>query len=506
VTPNITLPISCGPGTYSPKGASQCSLCLATYYGSDYALGGAFCSGECLAPIGSYCPEGSSSSAGSLCPPGYTCAGLQNLTVPCPAGKYQSSYGQYFCVNATPGYYAQSAAASQSPCTCLGGYFCPASWPYAFSPSAGAGTGCPAGQACLGGTSLPTNCTPGSYSVGYQQFCSLCPMGTFGNTSQLLTRKCTANCTLPAPGKYCPEGTTADFSGATCSAGYFCQGGGAPMLECPVGYYSSANSAVCVPCSVPAGYFCGVRSTADVGIVCPEGLYCAGATATPVSLKPAPGRYLPTQSSTFTAVDCPAGTYCPSTSDNSNACPSYANCTSTDGLYYTKKTCLQGYGSPAGSAGPCIGCAASAGSYCPAGSAVVGAAVVTALCPVGTFCATGGLLSPTSCTIANVPAGKYCALGSSADTGVNCPAGSACGGGSSAPSLCSIGYYSSAGASQCSACGGCGANYCAAGSTSSSPSTPCPSGYYCTEYCSPIICSPGTYCSSGSWNYCTAGT
>lgn len=386
--------------------------------------------------------------------------------------------------------------ASHPPPT-LQGYYCPA-----VSTSA-AGVPCSAGYSCAGAQAQPVICPIGKYSYRAQSSCSLCREGAFGNATGLTSPDCTANCTKPVEGSYCPAGSVADYAGVMALGGYYATGKGAAHYPCSAGSYSLMNASFCPPCTATPGMYCGPACDTAAGCSsCPQGLYCVGGATVPTLLtSPAPGKYFPASSTSAASfVDCPAGSYCPTGSTDTAAqknCEPWYVCTADPaGKYFSPLSCPEKTGSNAGSSaeGQCGVCAAPPGSYCPVGSSLSGV-----LCPAGSFCEGGEALA-NPCTSAE---GSYCPEGSSTIGGVSCPAGYFCTGGSANKRQCYAGSYSLAGKMECTDRGCPGTNYHPAGSTSSTGLT-CPEGDYC-EGCYPYACPKGHYCTGGNFNKCPAG-
>ncbi len=89
-----TMPVACGPGTYSVTGAARCSFCPPGRFSGDF--GAVSCQGNCVTLPGFYCGSGVSTGFASVpCPPGrFTNVTGPNLACqPCPSGRYGASSG-----------------------------------------------------------------------------------------------------------------------------------------------------------------------------------------------------------------------------------------------------------------------------------------------------------------------------------------------------------------------------------------------------------------------------
>jgi hypothetical protein len=289
-------------------------------------------------------------------------------------------------------------------------------------------------------------------------------MGTFaagtGNSA-------CANCTVPAPGFYCPVASETDNAGVPCWAGSACAGGGATAVPCAAGYFSpAAAQGACSPCPL-ATYSTGNATN------------CSACVARPTK---------------FCGVACPSvnGTDCP---------PGYA--------------CPTG-----GTAQP---------TACPAGSYSTGGVASCSLCAQGYYGSAPGSTA-SNCTAPCTPTPtKYCPPGSVSDTLLPCPAGSRCPGAPLAAAYpCAPGSFSRANATQCQDCPagrfgglpGLGSHecegpctlpagfFCAPGSTGPLDSTPCPVGGFVCQGGSalPSFCAAGLYLTPAGCVDCPAGS
>jgi len=120
---------------------------------------------------------------------------------------------------------------------------CSACPPRFFCPNTGGSLACSPGSYCPAGSTTPTPCPAGTYSL------------TVGAESA-------ATCVGPCPsGAYCPSGTSI------------------PVL-CPPGTFSTATGAtspsVCTPCTAAPGSACAAGATSAAGSPCPSGSFCTG--------------------------------------------------------------------------------------------------------------------------------------------------------------------------------------------------------------------------------------
>jgi hypothetical protein len=133
-------------------------------YGDAYSLTTPLCSGPC--EVGHFCTAGSTNATARLCPVGSFCEAGSGAPTPCPSGTF----------GAFPGLKTPACSGA-----CSAGYYCPRGSTSSFSRR------CEAGSYCLPGSAEP----------------SMCPSGTFGNTSLLKTPACSGICPR---GFYCPVG------------------------------------------------------------------------------------------------------------------------------------------------------------------------------------------------------------------------------------------------------------------------------------------------------------
>jgi hypothetical protein len=271
--------------------------------------------------------------------------------------------------------------------------------------------------------------------------CTVCPVGTFSNTSDALT--CTA----------CRTGTYANATGT--SACIICAPGTSNSL--------TGNTACATNCS--AGYY--QDGTLLACTVCPAATYVNASRAS-ACLQCAAGRATFSTGSTYCDVECTAGTY-----QNGLNMSSCANCPAGRfnivGNASACSACPAGYTSTAGTT-ICTSC--SAGSF----SASAASAACTT-CAIGTYakfdnatvcepCAAGFYASSTGTTLCSqCAAGKSTGGNTGSHACTDCPAGSFSKAAASVVcSLCAPNTYQSVSAS--TACLACDAGYVsAAGAT-----------------------------------------
>lgn len=141
---------------------------------------------------------------------------------------------------------------------------------------------------CTGAT-VCLSCSTNFYTNFTCVVASLCPSGTFGNTSSLRCDPCSNNCTTCS-------GLSNNCTSCNSSLGYY---NGTCLSTCPSGMYNSAN--VCTNCVSP----CFTCSSATICISC-SGTFFTNQTCVNASL-------------------CPTGTFANSTSFSCDPCTN--NCT-----------------------------------------------------------------------------------------------------------------------------------------------------------------------------------
>ena len=205
--------------------------------------------------MGYYCPSGTLTATQYPCPPGTygTITRLQQLSscTDCPSGSFCSSYG---AVNTSglcsPGYACFERSSTSTPTNSIEGIVCPI------------GTFCPRGS------SIPINCTAGSYcaSALLEAPTGYCYGGYF----------CTSSSSVPNP--------VNAINGNICPAGSYCTNGSYVPISCPTGTYNQQSGASvlsqCLQCK--SGYYCNITGTILSTLsLCWEGYYCPNGTITP---------------------------------------------------------------------------------------------------------------------------------------------------------------------------------------------------------------------------------
>ncbi len=344
-------------GSSTGLNASTCSgLCAAGQYGATAGLHVSTCSGACAA--GYRCSPGSLRATAAMCPIGqYSLAGATACTN-CEVGRYGQSRAidTALCTSVCPpGRYGSSSGLNSSSCTgpCAAGYYCISAATTMFQHTCAMGqyslagssscTPCPPGRygsvtalpnaSCsgpcdagyYGATSNLTNsacsgpCPLGTYSLAGSTNCTLCPLGSFGDTTAQMTATCSGLCSAGKPldrtllqqsllfaeyicvccgwsGRYgaIPGQTSLNCSGP-CDAGYYCPLGSTSsmQLQCSVGQYSNASASSCTSC--PLGQYGETKGLSNVSC---SGPCAAGFFGASVG-----------QSSSSCSGPCPAGEF-----------------------------------------------------------------------------------------------------------------------------------------------------------------------------------------------------
>lgn len=308
-SPGNSACIFCPAGTYgiiTGETAISCSgLCLPGFFGNITGLFTATCSGVCES--GYYCLSGSTSSTQNICLPGsFSLAGSSHCSL-CPVGKFGNSAGltSANCSGSCQiGFYGSEAGLTISSCSgsCSAGYFCESA---ATSP-------------------ISQACALGKYSLGGTNYCSDCPVGTYGGTFGLTSAACSGPIVA---GYYSPDSrVTSQYGSGLCQAGYFCNPGSTSPNSniCSPGTYSNNGSSACSNC--PSGYFgnsFGLTSNFCSG-PCDGGYYCASKTINKYQYMCLAGTY--SSSGSSFCESCTAGKY--------SSMPGSKNCTICSGGYF----------------------------------------------------------------------------------------------------------------------------------------------------------------------------
>ncbi|MDR2685676.1 MAG: hypothetical protein LBB23_02780 [Rickettsiales bacterium] len=336
-------PIACPAGTTSPSGSNKASDCTPCPAGTWSESG----DGQCVAekcPDGYYC-DGTLTA----CAPGTICQ--NGVRTNCPAGEW-SGYAKTTC----------------SVAKCRTGFLCD-------------GTGangrrvCPAGYFCPNSTTQ-TICPEGRFCPERSQFGSICPAGTFTNSTG---KASSTDCIEMDDGRYYPGTCTAGCTNFTspdnynCGAGNFCPAGSSAPWMCPEGTWTSSTTlkseSECTACS--AGKWSTEGRTSACSDDCEAGRFCPGDKTNPT---------------------CPVGKYCVSGSSAPTNCGQEKFRSALGGTSSTD-------------------C-----SNCPAGTSTHGHTGFASCmgCMAGQYCPGNGIAN-------NCEAGKYCVANQSAAT--NCPNG-----------------------------------------------------------------------------------
>ncbi|RUS80922.1 hypothetical protein EGW08_011303, partial [Elysia chlorotica] len=503
-----TIMIPCPAGTIrnstGGRAETDCLPCPGGYYcDQDGQVGAA---GQCSQ--GYYCPANatviSPTPSNYLCPVGYYCPTGSPDPVPCPAGLFQISSGQWTCDSCPAGSYCPSAIPPElidcppynycpngtvNPIPCADGTFtydnmtklqtqtdCLPCEAGQFCRNGQLYGNCSAGYYCKSGSSqnMPNSTADFDTCVSDDVCAGFCPTGAY----------CPAGSLLPVP---CPENTYRDTVGAeqevdcaSCLAGFLCPEGTSYPDPCPVGQYclkgngtapcprltyrDTTGAAVitdCFPC--PAGFWCNYSGMADYSNnLCPPGYFCLEGDEP--RLCPA-GRMRDTPGA-INATDCPLcrpGYYCPNDTDNTQGIP-----------------CRETF-------------------ECPEGASI------EIDCRPGYFC-NGTTGDPYIC-----PGGYYCP--NATDTPIPCYYPYYCPEGSNMTLTCPLGYKadhpSGIRDTLAKSCSPCPAGYYG-NDTDRADCYVCPAGYYCpemTHHGTDNPCPVGSYCPEGSAWYtpCPAG-
>eukprot|EP00752_Nemacystus_decipiens_P010330 g9202.t1 len=602
----------CPEGTFGNAtnlvSAANCSACTAGSFCAGTGLDGP--SGPCSA--GYYCGSGattatpdSTSSTGYLgdtcvdrsngtindrCPPGHYCPLGSGAPEPCPPGTASSSFGLSSadeCPDCTPGFYCPDFGTYNATLECTESFYCPGgdanatevcpagrhcptgsinpricvAGTYQNEPGQASCLPCPEGYFCPAETVEPVDCPRGSYcpagTLRGDQF--TCPLGTFGNTTNLVNvtecSTCTAGhyCSIAgqdspegpcAAGYYCNGGATTatpdsnsstgyrgdtcvDRSNGTsndlCPPGHFCpEGSGAPE-PCPPGTSSSSFGVVsaddCPDC--PAGFYCPNWGTSNATLECTEGFYCEGGDANATEACTA-GHYCPTgstiprdcQAGTYqnetgreSCLICPEGYFCPAATETPLDCPRGSFCPpgTTRGDEFKCPLGTFANTTNLADATECSTC--TAGWYCDD----IGQASPTDRCATGYYCNGGATTATPDSSSSTGYRGDTCVDRSNGTSNDVCPPGHYCPLGSSAPEPCPPGTASSSfGLSSVDECPDCTPGFYCPDFGTYNATLKCRAGYYCPggDANSTRACLAGHYCPTGSVSPvdCVAGT
>ena len=169
----------------------------------------------------------------------------------------------------------------------------------------------------VGWYSLPENAFPrtsiqicplGSYCISGERY--LCPGGTFGNTTQLLSLECSGRCLA---GYYCNEGSISSTEYNCGGSSVYCPEGSSKPLNVEQGYYSlpinssELNRESQKPCE--AGYYCRNGKRYDCGGV---HLYCKEMSTDPTLVKDGfySGPTIIEEENRYEELECEIGHYC----------------------------------------------------------------------------------------------------------------------------------------------------------------------------------------------------
>lgn len=244
----------------------QCMPCAPGYFGNKNDHINSYCSGIC--DEGYYCPSGSTSSTEKLCnDPQYYCPRGASSPIPVPSGKYSISRSNNSLELISIDRFGNEIKLYSAI------------------------EDCPKGSWCKFGIK------------------SLCPVGFFGNETNLSNELCVRNCIA---GTYCPEGTVDPI---TCPSGHYCPDG-KNMIKCPSGTFGNSMGLTTSDCSglCPLGHYCLEGTIDPFTYPCPNGVYgdSFGLKTEKCSNICPPGYYCPVATKKSTQFPCGNSTvYCP---------------------------------------------------------------------------------------------------------------------------------------------------------------------------------------------------
>lgn len=277
------------------------------------------------------------------------------MPIECAPGT-SASYDRTSCLKCSPGYFTDTYGRQCTSSTNSAGYCC---------------SSCPNGYECPEeGTSVPTECPPGTAANYQKTQCLPCPPGSHGKTN---ARQCTSSsntagyCCVACPtGHVCPDYGTIDP--IVCPAGSAANYQGTSCVQCPPGYLTYTNARQCTSSTNTGSYCC---------TYCPTGHICPGMNTT-------------------TPIKCLAGT-----------AANYQNtdCIKCSPGYYTRKDGAQCSSSQNTASYCCAGCprghicpslGTSLPIQCPAGTAANYQNTECIACPVGYTSSAGAQCSSSS--------------------------------------------------------------------------------------------------------------
>jgi len=330
-------PVPCTPGSYSEPRATACTQCPAGFYCPLSSAGPQPC------PDGSYSEDGAASCTD--CPAGSQCAAADQVPTgcepnevssanaiactPCPAGYSCPDSDQASLEACAVGTY--SLAGETTCTTCPAGYSC-APDDLTACPDGSYADGatvsdervecvpCDPGYMCADRTvSTRVACSPGSFSVGGESVCTVCPAGfACPNADGSGIEECEGGVTYSTGGQ---------IACSPCQVGYACSK--ATHIPCGAGTYSAdaededgqVLEKVCLPCAaVPAGYFCDHQNPERE---CPAGTSSAGGDVTSCTECEAGYYAAPPAAS---CAPCEVGQFSTALSASCSPCPAGMSC------------------------------------------------------------------------------------------------------------------------------------------------------------------------------------
>ncbi|MDR2685465.1 MAG: hypothetical protein LBB23_01675, partial [Rickettsiales bacterium] len=517
----------CQPGTYNRVSFGfdngTCSPCGKGYY----CIGG---SARAPCPMGTLTETNKAQSIAEcmMCPEGSFCFDPGSIES-CPAGTWSVSKDTLIdaldAFMKSKGYNPRRSEFMGMACAaqCPSGFTCAGD---------GKKTECPAGSYCPAGSSAPTLCPVGKWSLNGASAASdcapnFCPEESYCEDGKIINCGAGFYYVKPADNSvartfhnvcrpcneqrqgdagwnfYCPDGVgkvvcpAGHWAGATCEVSALadgdtyrnqvfitgkCPGKSEDCTKCAPGFICPNGGANIRECA--EGYYCDGRDS----FACPVGTWSAAGSVSFDGFAVAAKAAGATKASDCAA--CPAGNWC---ADGVQwPCPAGSICAG-DGKI---TECPAGYYCPAGSSAPAV---CEAGTWSLPGASLA-SDCKTAICAAGNWCENG--------VKSECPAGSFCAGNG---TKIDCPAGSWCAAGVAKKTSCPDGTWSAIGSVKKADCIGalCGNNKWCEGTNAAIQE--CPAGFYCIISADDVVvkteCPEGKFCETGKGEEnCPVGT